>query len=174
MRFRSWEVERLFRDFYAEPLPPEELAGLARRTEGWAAGLQLFHLATRGRTADERRRVLAELNGNARLMREYLARNVLHQLPDGTAPLPARHIRVLGRLSGPLCDALRDATGSSDVLDDLQRRRLFIQSLPEEGQYRYHEVLRTYLHGVLLEEIGEEGSALGSVPRARYSPRPGP
>jgi len=32
LRFRSWEVEHLFRDFYREPLPPEELAELARRT----------------------------------------------------------------------------------------------------------------------------------------------
>ena len=94
LRFRSWEVERLFRDFYAEPLPPEELAGLARRTEGWAAGLQLFHLATRGRTADERRRMLAELNGSARLVREYLARNVLARAARRDAPLPHRHIRA--------------------------------------------------------------------------------
>ena len=34
LRFRSWEVERLFRDFYEEPLPPEDLARLHRRTEG--------------------------------------------------------------------------------------------------------------------------------------------
>ena len=38
LRFRSWEVERLFRDFYRDPVPPGELAVLARRTEGWAAG----------------------------------------------------------------------------------------------------------------------------------------
>jgi len=155
LRFRSWEVERLFRDFYAEPLPPEELAGLARRTEGWAAGLQLFHLATRGRTVDERRRMLVELNGSARLMREYLARNVLHQLPAELRRF-LLDTSVLGRLSGILCDGLLDRTGSADVLADLQRRRLFTQPLPEEGEYRYHEVLRTYLHGVLLEELGEE------------------
>ncbi|HEX7399672.1 MAG TPA: hypothetical protein VF302_07870, partial [Candidatus Limnocylindrales bacterium] len=54
LRFRSWEVERLFRDFYDDALRPDELARLARRTEGWAAGLQLFHLATRGKPRDER------------------------------------------------------------------------------------------------------------------------
>ena len=155
LRLRSWEVERLFRDFYSEPLPPEELAGLARRTEGWAAGLQLFHLATRGRTADERRQMLADLNGSTRVMREYLARNVLHQLPDDLRRFLV-DTSVLGKLSGPLCDTLLRRTGSAEVLADLQRRRLFTQPLPEEGQYRYHEVLRTYLHGVLLDELGEE------------------
>src|ERR1700680_4593351 len=51
LRFRSWEVERLLHDVYAEPLPPEDVATLARRTEGWAAGLQLFHLASRGKSS---------------------------------------------------------------------------------------------------------------------------
>ncbi len=81
LRFRSWEVEELFRDFYGEPLPPEDLAELARRTEGWVAGLQLFHLATRGKTVGERRQVVAELGSRSRMVREYLARNVLDELP---------------------------------------------------------------------------------------------
>ena len=69
LRFRAWEVERLFRDHYGEPVPPDELAVLARRTEGWAAGLQLFHLATRGKSPDERRRILAAVGAGSRLIR---------------------------------------------------------------------------------------------------------
>ena len=46
LRFRSWEVEELFRAVYDGPLSPEAAAALTRRTGGWAAGLQLFHLAT--------------------------------------------------------------------------------------------------------------------------------
>jgi len=94
--------------------------------------------------------MLADLNGSARLMREYLARNVLHQLPDDLRQFLV-DTSVLGKLSGPLCDTLLRRTGSAEILADLQRRRLFTQPLPEDGQYRYHEVLRTYLHGVLLE-----------------------
>ena len=48
LRFRLWEVDRLFREHYEQPLPPEECAELERRMEGWAGGLALFHLATRG------------------------------------------------------------------------------------------------------------------------------
>jgi DNA-binding SARP family transcriptional activator len=159
LRFRSWEVERLFRDFYEEPLPPEELARLARRTEGWAAGLQLFHLATRGRPAEERRRVLTELGGSSRLARElrdYLARNVLDQLPADLRRFLVE-TSVLGRLSGPLCDRLLGRTDSREVLDDLERRRLFTHRLAEDGWYRYHEVLRSHLQAVLLEEVGPSG-----------------
>jgi len=84
LRFRTWEVERLFRDFYQEPLPPEALADLTRRTEGWAAGLQLFHLATLGKPPDARRRAVASL-GSRRLLRNYLADNVLAGCPGRSA-----------------------------------------------------------------------------------------
>ena len=159
LRFRSWEVERLFRDFYEEPLPPEDLARLARRTEGWAAGLQLFHLATRGRPAEERRRMLSELGVSSRLvreMRDYLARNVLDQLPAGLR-LFLVETSVLGRLSAPLCDQLLGRTDSREILEDLERRRLFTHRLAEDGSYRYHEILRSHLVAVLLEEVGSLG-----------------
>jgi DNA-binding SARP family transcriptional activator len=159
LRFRSWEVERLFRDFYEEPLPPEELARLARRTEGWAAGLQLFHLATRGRPAEERRRMLSELGVSSRLareMRDYLARNVLDQLPANLRQFLVE-TSVLGRLSGPLCDRLLGRTDSREILEELERRRLFTHRLGEDGSYRYHEILRSHLVTVLLEEVEPQG-----------------
>lgn len=154
LRFRSWEVERLFRDYYREPLPPEELARLARRTEGWAAGLQLFHLATSGKRPDERKRVLAALGPSSRLMRDYLTRNVVEQLSVELREFLVE-TSVLGRLNAALCDQLLERTGSGDTLAELERRNLFTQALPEEGAYRYHEVLRSYLQGALLQDLGE-------------------
>jgi DNA-binding SARP family transcriptional activator len=155
LRFRAWEVERLFRDVYQDPVPPADLAVLARRTEGWAAGLQLFHLATRGRSAEERRRVLGGPGSSGRLLREYLAQNVMVGLP---AELQVFLIDtcVLGRLSGPLCDRVRGAGGSGVLLDELVRRGVFTVPV-EDGSdaYRYHEVLRQHLDRMLVEEIGE-------------------
>jgi DNA-binding SARP family transcriptional activator len=154
LRFRSWEVERLFRDFYREPLPPEELAELARRTEGWAAGLQLFHLATRGKSSQERRRILTALGGQSRLTREYLTRNVLDQLPAELRWFLVRTC-VLPRLTGPICDSFVERTGSQQVLEELERRQIFTYATDDRGGYRYHEVLRSHLEQVLVEELGE-------------------
>jgi DNA-binding SARP family transcriptional activator len=154
LRFRSWEVERLFRDFYRSPLPPEELAELARRTEGWAAGLQLFHLATQGKSAQERRRILSALGSRSRLTREYLTRNVLNQLPAELRVFLVRTC-VLARLTGPICDALLGQTGSQQLLEELERRQIFTTPVDEPGTYRYHEVLRSHLEQVLLEDLGE-------------------
>jgi DNA-binding SARP family transcriptional activator len=154
LRFRSWEVERLFRDFYREPLPPEELAELARRTEGWAAGLQLFHLATRSKSPQERRRILTALGSRSRLTREYLTRNVLDQLPAELRWFLVRTC-VLARLSGPVCDAFLERSGSQQVLAELERRQIFTTATDDRGGYRYHEVLRSHLEQVLMEELGE-------------------
>lgn len=180
LRFRSWEVERLFKDFYAEPLPPAELAQLARRTEGWAAGLQLFHLATTGKPPEERRRVLAGLAACSRFVREYLTSDVLDELPNQLRRFLVA-TSVLGRLSGSICDHFLGRDDSDHVLQELERRQVFTQALDGEGEYRYHEVFRSHLEGVLLQEVGEArmrqlhqraGSvleALGALPEALHA-----
>jgi DNA-binding SARP family transcriptional activator len=154
LRFRSWEVERLFRDFYEVAVGPEEIARLARRTEGWAAGLQLFHLATTGKSPEERQRILAGLGSSSRMVREYLTRNVLAELPPDLRSFLV-NTSVLGVLSGPLCDRLLGRTDGARNLAELERRRVFTIALDDDGTYRYHEVLRGHLEGVLLEEQGE-------------------
>ena len=156
LRFRSWEVEQLFRDFYREPAPPEELAVLARRTEGWAAGLQLFHLATRYKTGDERRRLLAGGGRSTRIMHEYLTQNVLDAL-DADLREFVVETSVLGRLSGRLCDDLLGRAGSRRLLEQLEDRGIFMVRLDDEGTYRYHEAFRGHLQGILVDRVGESG-----------------
>ena len=155
LRFRAWEVEQLFRDVYHDPVLPGDLAVLARRTEGWAAGLQLYHLATRGKSVEERRRVLTGAGSSVRLVREYLASNVLSELPEELRTF-LLDTCVLGRLSGPLCDALRGSRGSAAMLEELARRGVFTVPVEDEDDaYRYHAVLRQYLDRILVDEVGE-------------------
>ncbi len=155
LRFRFWEVERLYRDHYGEVLRGDELGRLARRTEGWAAGLQFFHLATKGKSPGERARLLEALPGSARLIREYLARNVLDELPEELREFLVATC-LLRRLSGPLCDRFLGTAGSAARLEELERRQVFTVSL-EDGTYRYHEVLQAQLEQILTEARGEAG-----------------
>lgn len=156
LRFRAWEVERLFRDHYGTRLAPEELARLAHRTEGWAAGLQLFHLATAGKPAAERRRVIDAMAGRSRPVREYLTRNVLDELSSELRDFLV-DTSVLGRLSGVLCDQLLDRDGSARLLAEMERRCLFTSSV-DASTFRYHEVLRGLLDEMLVERRGEAGA----------------
>jgi DNA-binding SARP family transcriptional activator len=157
LRFRSWEVERLFGDVYREPLPPGDLAQLTRGLEGWAAGLQLFHLATREKPVSERRRAVAALPARSKLVRDYLSGNVLDGLPDAQTTFLV-DTSVVGRLTPALCDELRGSTDSRLMLDDLESRQVFVTRLEDDAAYRYHEVFRSYLEGRLVERDGEVGA----------------
>jgi DNA-binding SARP family transcriptional activator len=155
LRFRSWEVEELFDVVHHQPLAPESAAALARRTGGWAAGLALFHLATVHRTPAQVRRAVEELGTGSRLLRSYLARNVLAELPDGKREFLTRTC-VLGTLTGPLCDELLGTTHSLSVLEEFAEAQLFTSCSDEGLTFRYHEVLQSHLEVALLEELGPE------------------
>ncbi len=153
LRFRSWEVEQLFSTVYGEPLPPEAAAALSRRTGGWAAGLQLFHLATTGKDPADRLALLSSLSAQARLTGPYLTRNVLAELTAERRRFLVR-TAALGRLTGALCDTLLGATGSDGVLRELEQRQLFTTAVGDGVSFRYHEVLRAHLELVLVDQVG--------------------
>jgi ATP/maltotriose-dependent transcriptional regulator MalT/DNA-binding SARP family transcriptional activator len=157
LRFRSWEVEQLFRAVYAAPLSPETAAALTRRTGGWAAGLQLFHLATARLSRTDRERAVNELSGRWQLIRSYLARNVL----DGLDSRRRRFLLLtstLGVLTGDICDALLDTSGSAAVLAELEQEQLFTTSTDAGLTYHYHQVLQTHLEVVLIDELGSRAA----------------
>ena len=156
LRFRAWEVEQLFTHWYGQPLPPEEMAELARVSEGWAAGLHLFHLATADRSPSTRRRILRSL-GTRATVRDYLSRNVLDHL---SPPVRAFLVRTspLDLLTGPLCDALLERGGSLEVLRDLHASSLFTHEVGDDA-WRYHDVFGSFLRALLEEELGAEEAA---------------
>lgn len=156
LRFRSWEVERLLREVYREPMPPDDAAALTRRVSGWAAGLHMFHLSTRGRPLLERQRTVAALDGRSALTRGYLARTVLGELPLELRNFLVRTC-VFDVLTPARCEGLLGEPGvSRRYLEELERRQAFTSSPDDGHSYRYHEVLRAHLAITLAEEIGEQ------------------
>jgi DNA-binding SARP family transcriptional activator len=157
LRFRTWEAEQLFRDVYGILLAPEDLARLTQRVEGWAAGLQLFHLAARSKPPAEQRRLVDGVSSRSRLAREYLTSNVLANLDDGVREFLVDTC-VLGVLTGSLCDELTGRDDSVPLLEQLEREQLFTIAMDEDGTYRYHEVLRSHLEALLLDRDGAEAA----------------
>ena len=157
LRFRSWEVEQLFHDVFGEPLSPEAAAALTRKTGGWAAGLQMFHLTTAGQDAGERQMSVERLDARSRLLRSYLAQNVLDALAPERRDFLTRTC-ALGLLTGELCDALLDRTQSAAELASLEAERVFTASDDDGRTYRYHQVLQSHLESVLLERVGPAGT----------------
>jgi DNA-binding SARP family transcriptional activator len=159
LRFRSWEVEALFRDVYREPLPPDDIAALTRRTDGWAACLQLFHLSTQCRPLGERRRTLRALAGGSRFVRTYLARTVLAELPQHLRSFLTRTC-VFELLTAQRCDRLLGTADSQQRLEELEGLGALTTSTDGGQTFRYHEVLRRHLEGALLDELGTKHTQL--------------
>ncbi len=153
LRFRTWEVEALFRDAYQVPLRPGDAAALTRLTEGWAAALHLFHLATRDSSSQERHRAIGTLASHHRYARGFLSRLLLAGLPPELGDF-LRRTSVLEVLSGERCDALLGRTDSQSQLERLVQRTA-LTSTDDGGQtFRYHEVLRHHLESQLHEQLG--------------------
>src|SRR5215212_3740666 len=87
---------------------------LLARTEGWPVGLYLAALAHKA-GAGPRRHAWAGFTGDDRFMADYLRSELLARLPPELVSFLTR-TAVLERMSGPLCDAVLETTGSGAVL----------------------------------------------------------
>jgi DNA-binding SARP family transcriptional activator len=79
-------------------------------------------------------------------------REVLEELQPETREFLRRSC-VLGVLTAPSCNALLGRSDSQEMLDELERRQLFI-STDDGVRYRYHQVLQDHLELELLEQFG--------------------
>src|ERR1700694_1298262 len=103
LRFTGNEPAAFLNEIMGLHLPPEDIATLEARTEGWIAGLQLAALSMQGR--DDVAGFITAFTGDDRYIGDYLVEEVLQRQPE--------HVRsfllqtsILHRLSGPLCDAI--------------------------------------------------------------------
>ncbi|HET7519219.1 MAG TPA: LuxR C-terminal-related transcriptional regulator, partial [Actinomycetes bacterium] len=78
--------------------------------------------------------------GNDRFVADYLRSELLDRLPPETVSFLTR-TSVLERLSGPLCDAILDTSGSGEVLESLATSNLLLVPLDRQREwYRYHHL----------------------------------
>jgi LuxR family transcriptional regulator, maltose regulon positive regulatory protein len=143
LQFTGEEAAELLNGSMGLGLVAEDVARLAERTEGWAAGLVLAGLSLRGRP--DPGGFIAAFSGGDRHVADYLVAEVLERQP---APVRAFLLRtsVLERLSGPLCDAVLETRGSAALLAELEASNLFVVPLDDRRQwYRYHQLFADLL-----------------------------
>jgi LuxR family transcriptional regulator, maltose regulon positive regulatory protein len=116
---------------------------LLARTEGWPVGLYLAALAHKA--GGPRAHAWAGFTGDDRFMADYLRSEVLGKLPPELLSFLTR-TAVLDRMSGPLCDAVLETTGSSAVLAGLEGSNLLLVPLDRQRRwYRYHHLFQELL-----------------------------
>ena len=146
LAFSVEETESLLAGFGVR-LDEPQLALVHRRSEGWAAGLQMAAISIQG-SPDH-----ATAAGRVRLHRHTVADYFLEEVLSHQPPEVAEFMlatSVLDELSVPACTALC-GPGSAKMLEFLYGTHMFIAIVDEEARtYRYHhlirEVLQTELH----------------------------
>jgi LuxR family maltose regulon positive regulatory protein len=129
-------------------LSVDDITALERRTEGWIVGLQLAAVSMQGR--DDLSGFIEAFTGSSHYVLDYLIEEVFEQQTAEEQDFLLK-TSILDRLSGPLCDAVVNRTGSRDLLERLEHANLFIFPLEQSRTwYRYHhlfaELLRQRLH----------------------------
>ena len=120
-------------------LDGERAERIVDQTEGWPVALYLATLVLRERDDEPL------FAGDDQLVADYLRDELLQVLPDSTRDFLLR-TSVLERMSGAVCDAILEQTGSADVLDAAARSNLLVFPTDRRREFfRYHHLFRDML-----------------------------
>jgi LuxR family maltose regulon positive regulatory protein len=124
-----------------------ELALLHRRSEGWAAALQMAALTLRG-TKDPAQ-VARALDIRSHAIAEYFISEVLEQQPPEVAGFMLE-TSVLDELTAEACAAVTGRQDAAALLRSIDAANLFIVALDDDRtSYCYHHLVRQVLHAEL-------------------------
>ena len=124
-------------------LSEADVTGLHEKTEGWPVGLYLAALAIR--SGGSVSKAVAAFGGDDLFVSEYLHFEVLSRMPEEQIQF-LRRSAVLDSMSGLLCDAVLQETGSDEMLARLQRSNHLLIPLDRHAEwYRYHHLFRDML-----------------------------
>jgi LuxR family transcriptional regulator, maltose regulon positive regulatory protein len=137
------EAQLLLQDAGAD-VTKAEAAQLNEHAEGWAAGLYLAALSISGGKSSP-----AAFGGDDRFVTDYLrAEELSHTGPEEREFL--LRSSVLETISGPLCDAVLERSGSTSLLERLEHDNLFVVPLDHTRTwYRFHHFFREMLQAEL-------------------------
>ena len=147
LAFDVREADVLLRDSGVQ-LPHASVADLVEHTEGWPIGLYLAALSIK---AGADTSGAAAVRGDDAVLAAYLRSEMLDRLRPETARFLTR-TSVLEEVSGSLCDAVLDQTGSAQTLHALARENLLVMPLDRRHEwFRYHHLFRDLLRHDLQE-----------------------
>ena len=150
LRFTPDEATAYLNEAMGLDLAAQDVAALEGRTEGWIAALQLAALSIQGR--EDVAGFVAGFAGDDRAIVDYLVEEVLQRQPERVRSFLLQ-TSILGRLSGPLCDAVTGQADGKAMLEALDRGNLFLVPLDDRRQwYRYHQLFADMLRARLLDE----------------------
>jgi LuxR family maltose regulon positive regulatory protein len=158
LQFGVAETEALFRDAFARPIERDVLEDLVRRTEGWAASLQLVDTAIRDRTSAEARSFINGITGARGDLYDYLAEEVVGDLPADVRDflMWTSVLRVLTPDHTWLVTGLEASAITSRI--GVAQKLSLLDAVPGSSPtaHRYHPLVREFLESRLRQERGDD------------------
>jgi ATP/maltotriose-dependent transcriptional regulator MalT/DNA-binding SARP family transcriptional activator len=161
LRFSEEETEQLFRETYGRPLERDVIDDLSRRTEGWAASLQLVHSAIRGRSSTEVRSFVRTISGAEGELYDYLAEEVIGGLPlelqrfvmraSLLEEIDLEYVSVVADVKRSEAVRHLDAAAAAGLLHNRRRRA---------AGGKFHPLVREFLKHRLETELGSNAVSL--------------
>lgn len=143
LAFEPDEAEQLLRSSLDVELSEEDLAALAKRTEGWAAGLRMAALGLAA--AAEPHAFAQRVSGRDGYIADYLMREVY----DGFSPQRRQLLRtvsVVDRVSPGLARALGADEDCADLLHRMAVENALVHEIGQSpGWYRLHPLLLDFV-----------------------------
>ncbi len=136
LRCTAEETKAFFQNVVGLQFAEETILDITTRTEGWLVGLRLLALSLPEGANPVT--LLQEASGDQHYILDFLTEQVLQQQPQDVQTFLLSTC-ILDRLNASLCDAVMEQGGSQQMLEQLLRANLFVESLDSMHQcYRYH------------------------------------
>ncbi|HEY7133698.1 MAG TPA: LuxR C-terminal-related transcriptional regulator [Acidimicrobiia bacterium] len=147
LRFDAEEAGAYLGAFEDLQLDDRAVSTLARRTEGWIAGLQLAVISLRA--SDDRDTFIESFGGTDRFIADFLLDEVLGGQPDDIREFLLL-TSVLPRFDAQLCEAVTGRSDADAQLRRLEAANLFLVRADSAGtSFRYHSLFRDLLRSEL-------------------------
>lgn len=159
LRFDPMETERLFRETYEMRLEAGVLVELNRRTEGWAASLQLVRAALNERDPAGVRSFISSLSGSEGHLYEYLAEEVVGDLPSDLQQFLMRTsvLETIDLTLGPIAAELNEDE-TREFIELAEQHGLLTRGSPHVRYVvRSHPLVRDFLRSRLARSMGPDG-----------------
>ncbi|WP_160692364.1 LuxR C-terminal-related transcriptional regulator [Clostridium sp. C2-6-12] len=157
LSFTKEEMEFFFREVMKVHISINSLRVLEKRTEGWAAGLQMAALFLKRNNSEEN--VVKSFNGDHRYILDYLMEEVFIMLDEKTQEFLMK-TSILDEMNFELCNKVAQIDNSQEFLEKLDNENLFMIPLDENKEwYRYHHLFREFLKNrrdIRMEDISSE------------------
>ncbi|WP_440713091.1 LuxR C-terminal-related transcriptional regulator [Gordonia sp. FQ] len=169
LRFDADESKALLVDIGGLALPDSSVVSLAKSTDGWAAALHLAALSLRDTPSSSS--LIGDIANAHRAVGEFLADNVVTALDDELLDF-LMVTSLPERICGSLAAALSGRADGPEVLDEIERRDLFLEHLDDQRHwFRYHHLFADFLRRRLTLADPERVARLHAVATEWFAAR---